>query len=155
MWNVLLVEPWTPGHAPVASEYQPAPVFGGAWVRRPSPVAFAPFLRNEAIVGMTPSAAYFATRSWRKPSAAKKTAPWLAGAGFPVVDGGAAATGAATSPTSSERTRQQSDRPKHGGPWHGGTSRTNRHAMSMAVGIDARAVIDLPGPHQTMMDRTQ
>ena len=29
MWNVLFVEPWTPGHAPVASEYQPAPVFGG------------------------------------------------------------------------------------------------------------------------------
>ena len=28
MWNVLLVEPWTPGQAPVARLYQPAPVFG-------------------------------------------------------------------------------------------------------------------------------
>ena len=27
-WNVLFVEPWTPGHAPVARLYQPAPVFG-------------------------------------------------------------------------------------------------------------------------------
>ena len=34
-WKVLLVEPWTPGHAPVARLYQPAPVLGGAWVRRP------------------------------------------------------------------------------------------------------------------------
>jgi len=32
---VLFVEPWTPGHAPVASEYQPAPVLGGACVRSP------------------------------------------------------------------------------------------------------------------------
>src|SRR6188474_156716 len=39
MWNVLLVDPWTPGQAPVASEYQPAPVFGGAWVRSPLPAA--------------------------------------------------------------------------------------------------------------------
>src|SRR6185436_3443782 len=29
MWNVLLVEPWTPGHAPVARLYQPAPVVCG------------------------------------------------------------------------------------------------------------------------------
>ena len=29
-WNVLFVEPWTPGQAPVARLYQPAPVFGGA-----------------------------------------------------------------------------------------------------------------------------
>jgi hypothetical protein len=35
MWNVLLVEPWTPGHVPVASVNQPAPVFGGACVSRP------------------------------------------------------------------------------------------------------------------------
>jgi hypothetical protein len=41
-WNVLFVEPWTPGHAPVARLYQPAPVFGGAWVRSPLPVAFVP-----------------------------------------------------------------------------------------------------------------
>src|SRR4029079_18761247 len=39
MWNVLFVEPWTPGHAPVASEYQPAPVLGGASVRMPLPLA--------------------------------------------------------------------------------------------------------------------
>ena len=51
LWNVLLVEPWTPGHAPVASEYQPAPVFGGAWVRMPLPVALVPWRRNEFIVG--------------------------------------------------------------------------------------------------------
>ncbi len=29
-WNVLLVEPWTPAHAPVATVYQPAPVLVGA-----------------------------------------------------------------------------------------------------------------------------
>ena len=66
MWNVLFVEPWTPGQAPVANEYQPAPVFGGAWVSRPLPVADVPFFRNSAIVGTGPpffSAAYFATRS--------------------------------------------------------------------------------------------
>src|SRR5919109_1635763 len=28
-WNVLLVEPCSPGHVPVASVYQPTPVFGG------------------------------------------------------------------------------------------------------------------------------
>ena len=54
--------------------YQPAPVFGGAWVSRPLPVAEMPFLRKRAIVGSRPCAAYFATRSWRRPSAAKKTA---------------------------------------------------------------------------------
>src|SRR3954466_15582834 len=38
--NVLLVLPWTPGHAPVASVYQPWPVLGGKpWVRPLSPVA--------------------------------------------------------------------------------------------------------------------
>src|SRR6187402_2313191 len=31
-WNVLFIEPCTPGHAPVARLYQPAPVFGGACV---------------------------------------------------------------------------------------------------------------------------
>ncbi len=39
LWKVLFVEPWTPGQAPVASVYQPAPVFGGAWVSRPLPDA--------------------------------------------------------------------------------------------------------------------
>ena len=74
MWKVLLVEPWTPGHAPVARLYQPAPVFGGAWVSRPLPLADVPFFRNDDIVGSRPFAAYFATRSCRMPSAAKKTA---------------------------------------------------------------------------------
>jgi hypothetical protein len=95
MWKVLFVEPCTPGHAPVARLYQPAPVLGGASVRRPEPDAEVPFLRNEAIVGITPSAAYFATRSWRMPSEAKKTAVV---AGWPLPAGGAAATGEPTSP---------------------------------------------------------
>ena len=42
MWNVLFVEPCTPGQAPVARLYQPAPVFGGAWVSRPLPVPRSP-----------------------------------------------------------------------------------------------------------------
>ena len=75
MWNVLFVEPWTPGHAPVARLYQPAPVFGGACVSMPLPEAFVPFFRKSAIVGISPWAAYFSTRSWRMPSAAKNTAP--------------------------------------------------------------------------------
>ena len=52
LWNVLFVEPWTPGHAPVAIVYQPAPVFGGAWVSRPLPVAKVPLRRKPRIVGM-------------------------------------------------------------------------------------------------------
>src|SRR3954465_13936360 len=56
MWNVLLVEPWTPGQAPVARLYQPAPVLGGASVRSPFPAAVVPFLRKEAIVGSRPCA---------------------------------------------------------------------------------------------------
>ena len=56
MWNVLFVEPWTPGHAPVARLYQPAPVFGGAWVSRPLRCASVPFRRNEVIVGSSPFA---------------------------------------------------------------------------------------------------
>src|SRR4051794_29819373 len=93
MWNVLLVEPWTPGHAPVARLYQPAPVFGGASVRRPFPAADVPFLRNEPIVGSRPWAAYLATRSWRMPSATKKTAVPASG---PFPGGGAADTGPAS-----------------------------------------------------------
>ena len=30
LWNVLFVDPCTPGHAPVVSVNQPEPVFGGA-----------------------------------------------------------------------------------------------------------------------------
>src|SRR5215475_747761 len=33
-WNVLFVEPCSPGHVPVANVYQPTPVLGGnAWTR--------------------------------------------------------------------------------------------------------------------------
>ena len=39
LWKVLLVEPETPGHAPVARVYHPAPVLGGAWVSIPLPEA--------------------------------------------------------------------------------------------------------------------
>src|SRR4029078_5791777 len=73
-WKVLLVEPWTPGHAPVARLYQPAPVLGGAWVRRPFPLADVPFFRKSDMVGMSPCAAYRATMSCLMPSAAKNTA---------------------------------------------------------------------------------
>ena len=74
LWKVLLVEPCTPGHAPVARVYQPAPVLGGAWVSSPSSAALTPFLSSRFIVGITPWAAYFSTLSWRRPSEAKKTA---------------------------------------------------------------------------------
>ena len=74
LWKVLLVEPCTPGHAPVASVYQPAPVLGGAWVSSPPSAALTPFLSSFFIVGITPWAAYFSTLSWRMPSEAKKTA---------------------------------------------------------------------------------
>jgi hypothetical protein len=92
----LFVEPVIPGHAPVASVYHPAPVFGGAWVNRPPPAACVPVLRNLAIVGITPWAAYLATRSCRSPSEVKKTA--LADVADPVA--GAATTGAAIRPDS-------------------------------------------------------
>src|SRR5688572_5244449 len=81
MWNVLFVEPWTPGQAPVANVYQPEPVFGGAWVSRPLPEAIAPDRMNEFIVGMRPCRAYLRTRSWRSPSEAKNTAESLSGGG--------------------------------------------------------------------------
>ena len=42
LWKVLLVEPWMPDHAPVASVNHPAPVLGGAWVSSPLPDARAP-----------------------------------------------------------------------------------------------------------------
>ena len=75
MWNVLLVDPWTPGQAPVARLYQPAPVFGGAWVSRPLPVAYVAVLEERAHRRhQRPARRTRATRSWRRPSAAKKTA---------------------------------------------------------------------------------
>ena len=46
LWKVLLVEPWTPGHAPVVSVNQPEPVFGGAWVSSPLPDARVPLRRR-------------------------------------------------------------------------------------------------------------
>ena len=72
LWNVLLVEPWTPGHAPVASVNQPAPVFGGAWVIRPSSDARAPCLSSSRKPGVTPWSAYFSTDCCIRPSEAKK-----------------------------------------------------------------------------------
>ena len=83
-WNVLFVEPCTPGHAPVASVNQPAPVFGGAWVSRPLSDAYAPCSSrsrkpgDDALVARTSRSA-----SWRMPSDAKNSslglffAAWL------------------------------------------------------------------------------
>jgi hypothetical protein len=99
-WKVLLVEPWTAGQAPVASVYQPAPVFGGACVRSPLPDADAPLRSRSRMVGITPRAAYFLTRSWRSPSEVKNTARSdglclaPAGAAGAAVAGGAASRGA-------------------------------------------------------------
>ena len=135
MWNVLFVEPWTPGHAPVASEYQPAPVFGGASVRMPLPLACVPFLRNDAIVGMRPWAAYFATMSWRMPSATKNTAVPLAG---PLPGGGAAATGAAMSCSSSARTERRTTGRSTVDLGIGGTSK-NQQARDVGDGRGWRA----------------
>src|SRR5690242_2146105 len=72
MWKVLLVEPCTPGHAPVARLYHPAPVFGGACVSRPFPAACVPFFRNVCSV-LFLSVTYLSIRSCRIPSDAKKT----------------------------------------------------------------------------------
>src|SRR5512139_538583 len=93
MWNVLLVDPWTPAHAPVAREYHPAPVLGGASGIRPPPVADVPFFNSSAIVGSSPWPAYCSIRSCRMPSATKKTAlPDAFGTGDP--DGGESALAA-------------------------------------------------------------
>ena len=73
MWNVLLVEPCTPGHAPVASVNQPAPVFGGACVSSPWSDAYAPRWSSSRKPGVTPSSEYFSTASWRRPSEAKNS----------------------------------------------------------------------------------
>ena len=73
-WKVLLVEPCVPGHAPVASVYQPAPVFGVACVRRPFPAAWEPVRIRFPSAGSIPFATCRATMSWRRPSAAKNTA---------------------------------------------------------------------------------
>src|SRR6266516_489166 len=66
-WNVLFVEPCSPGYVPVAIVYQPTPVFGGkAWVIPFCPST--PAARSAAYVGMAPASAYFAIRSGRMPS---------------------------------------------------------------------------------------
>ncbi len=74
VWNVLLVEPCTPGQAPVAIVYHPAPVLGGAWVSMPPPLADAPLRRSSAKPGTAEcrprSFAYRSTTSCRRPSAA-------------------------------------------------------------------------------------
>ena len=57
VWKVLLVEPVTAGHAPVASVNQPAPVLGGAWVRRPLPEAVVPVRSRVRMVGIAPESA--------------------------------------------------------------------------------------------------
>ena len=70
-WNVLFVEPCSPGYAPVASVCQPTPVFGGKAGFRPfSPLT--PFWIKLCIVGMAPSAANLSTRSGRMPSEANR-----------------------------------------------------------------------------------
>ena len=73
MWNVLLVEPWTPGQAPVASVNQPAPVFGGDCVSRPLSEARVPFLSSSRNPGVSPSSANSSTRFWTRPSEAKNS----------------------------------------------------------------------------------
>src|SRR4249919_1723324 len=129
MWNVLLVEPWTPGHAPVARLYQPAPVFGGACVSRPLPLADVPFLRKDDMVGSRPWAAYLATMSCRMPSAAKKTAVSLGAFSFAAAELEAAAVSlpaagaASTSSTeiapmsATNRNRTSDDTPHLPGIW--------------------------------------
>ena len=69
-WNVLFVEPCSPGHVPVESVYQPTPVLGGKpWSSPFSPLR--PCAMSWRIVGMAPCFAYLSTRSGRMPSAAK------------------------------------------------------------------------------------
>ncbi len=50
-WNVLFVEPATPGHAPVVSVNHPAPVFGGACVEQPVVGRLGPVLQQVAEAG--------------------------------------------------------------------------------------------------------
>ena len=75
LWKVLLVDPCTPGHAPVARVYQPGSGVGWRLGEQAAPfAAFTPFWSSRFIVGITPWAAYLSTLSWRMPSEAKKTA---------------------------------------------------------------------------------
>jgi hypothetical protein len=111
LWKVLLVEPCTPGQAPVAIVYQPAPVFGGAWVSMPPLSADAPRRSMSAKAGTLRSAAYRSTMSCRSPSAANSStgsdlcrSGWLCG----VADAGSttavdASRAAATASTTRDR----------------------------------------------------
>ena len=82
MWNVLFVDPCTPGHAPVASVNQPAPVFGGACVSSPWSDAYAPRLSSLRKPGVTPSSENSSTAPGVRPSEAKNSSlplsspPW-------------------------------------------------------------------------------
>jgi hypothetical protein len=78
-WNVLFVEPCSPGHVPVASVYQPTPVLGGKpWSKPFWP--FTPFAMSPAIVGIWPCAAYLSTRSGLMPSEENRTTLFASGA---------------------------------------------------------------------------
>src|SRR3954447_19219240 len=68
MWNVLFVDPCTPGQAPVVRLNHPAPVFGGACVSRPWSDAYAPCLSRSLKPGTEFPLAYCSIASWRIPS---------------------------------------------------------------------------------------
>jgi hypothetical protein len=55
-WNVLFVDPCSPGQVPVASVYQPTPVFGGKPCVRPFRPR-TPFRISSLWFGMIPSRA--------------------------------------------------------------------------------------------------
>src|SRR5262245_17641037 len=71
-WNVLFVDPCSPGQVPVPSVAHPTPVFGGKPCVRPF-CPLTPLLIRLLIAGMAPSAAYRSTRSGLMPSEAKST----------------------------------------------------------------------------------
>jgi hypothetical protein len=139
MWNVLFVEPWTPGHAPVASEYHPAPVFGGACVSSPSPDAFVPNRYKRFIVENNP--VYFGMRSWRRPSAAKNTAfGVLALIGAPAT-GAAAGTSADARPSGTVSKLAASANARNGTTLRERTD-TRREATGYLLGRDPPRVAD-------------
>src|SRR5918992_4286592 len=73
-WNVLFVEPCSPGQVPVASVVQPTPVLGGKPWRRPLPAASTPLSRRFANVGSRPWSTYLCTMSCLRPSDANRIA---------------------------------------------------------------------------------
>ena len=68
-WNVLFVEPCSPGQVPVASVDQPTPVFGGKPCNSPF-LPTTPSWISAFMVGIAPCSAYLSTRSGRIPSEA-------------------------------------------------------------------------------------